>query len=57
MKMYKCGECDKTFNWPKIITECVGECWGLPYHETYGICPHCGSAEIEEVEEYEEIIN
>ncbi len=37
MKIYKCNECDKTFNWPKIITECVG---------AYRITKHMGFALI-----------
>ena len=48
--MIICGECGKRFDEDDIETyeECVGEYWGQPAYETFGICPYCKSDCIEE---------
>ena len=45
-----CHSCGKHFDYPDSQDECLGEWWGIPYHETTHGCPHCGSGEFEEVE-------
>lgn len=46
-KCYTCGEvfenCDADSR-----TENVGEFWGTPAYETYPVCPYCGSDELDD---------
>lgn len=49
--MFKCGECGKTFDEPRYISDKV-DFWGgscsLP---SYPVCPFCGSENIGEEED------
>jgi hypothetical protein len=47
--MYKCNDCENTFNEPDSYRECIGEFWGFPAYEEFGSCPICGSDDYEEV--------
>lgn len=51
--MWKCHECGEEFDEPKYYQECVGEFWGAPAYETWVICPHCKSEDIEEDYNYD----
>jgi len=52
--MYRCEDCGEIFEYPKIESECVGECWGQPAFQDFPYCPHCGSDCFEEYDESEE---
>ena len=54
MRMYKCCDCGKTFDMPKVVKECIGEYWGLPYFEEFGYCPYCNSDDFEDITEQED---
>ena len=45
--MYICNDCGSEFEDPKLERERLGEYWGAPAWETWGVCPSCGSTEIE----------
>lgn len=38
---FKCCDCGKTFNVPKLVEESRGEFWGAPCYETMVYCPYC----------------
>ena len=46
--MFVCDNCGSEFESPKLRMEDMGEYWGAPAWEPWGICPSCGSEEIEE---------
>lgn len=50
--MCKCDNCNKVFEEPDTYSEVIGEFWGIPAREYFGICPYCGSDEI--IYDYEE---
>lgn len=52
----KCDNCGKTFDSDeiKIISEYMGEFWGMPAYEDFEACPYCDSYEIDNVKENEE---
>lgn len=56
MIQYKCCLCgaELEFDDLKRIEESRGEFWGTPCYETIYVCPHCGSDDIEELEEYDD---
>lgn len=51
--MYKCNDCGKRFEEPKITQESRGEYWGAPCWEMYSVCPYCKSDDIDEETEDE----
>lgn len=51
--MYKCNDCGKRFEEPKITRESRGEYWGAPCWEMYRACPYCESDDIDEETEDE----
>ena len=54
MDMYYCTNCGRWVEDLKEYRECVGEFWGAPAYETFWCCPHCGSDEVLDRDEYEE---
>lgn len=55
MNRYYCQSCQKLIDDDDLKTVCerVGEYMGQDAYETYSVCPHCGSIEIEEAERCE----
>ena len=59
--LLRCNNCDEVFDEDDLESrsECVGEFWGSPAYDSYGICPYCGSDDYDEYidpeEEEEEI--
>lgn len=52
-----CNDCNKEFDEEELASyqECVGECFGTLYYETFQICPYCHSDNWDiEIEEYRE---
>ena len=47
---FYCHECNKHFDFPKMVSESRGEFWGMACSETVAYCPHCGGWEFEEVD-------
>lgn len=39
---FKCLDCGKEFDYPKIVEEPRGEFWGMPCTESVAYCPFCG---------------
>lgn len=52
--MFRCNECGKEFEEPKVVPEYRGEFWGSPAYEDEYYCPHCGSDDYEEIRNQEE---
>lgn len=52
----KCDNCGKIFDSDeiKVISEYMGEFWGMPAYEDFEACPYCDSYEIDNVKENEE---
>lgn len=50
---YICNNCGAVVDTDKLRTvrEEVGEYWGSPAYDSYGVCPCCGSEDLEEGEE------
>ena len=53
MKTFKCLDCGRIFDSPKVVEESRGEFWGMPCTETMYYCPYCGG-DIDYVELLEE---
>lgn len=61
---YKCCDCGRVFEEPRVFDECVGEFWGAPAYERVECCPYCDGDfedydefddfEMEDEEEYED---
>lgn len=47
--MFKCNDCKEMFDTPEIRSENMGEFWGTPAYEQYGVCPICGSDDFDEM--------
>ena len=54
--MLICNDCGEIFDDDDLESrsECVGEFWGSPAYDSYGVCPYCGSDDYEEYVEEEE---
>lgn len=52
--MYKCKDCGRIFDEPKLIEDCVGYYGEAPYTEYWDGCPYCESADIAEYREDED---
>ena len=52
---FRCYECDHVFTTPKLVEECVGEAWGVPYFETFACCPNCDSSDFDQESVEEEV--
>lgn len=48
--MFKCNDCENSFEELHTYRECMGEFWGMPAYEEFSCCPFCGSDDYEEVE-------
>ena len=42
--MFKCWDCEATFDEPKNTSELLGEYHGQPAYQTYACCPECGGS-------------
>lgn len=42
--MFKCWDCEATFDEPKNTSELLGEYHGQPAYRTYACCPECGGS-------------
>ena len=51
MSGFKCYNCGKRFEYPKVVQEMLGYYGNAPYYEPFAYCPHCNSDEFEEWEE------
>ena len=40
-RMFRCDKCGKLFDWPKVVDEYRGECWGVPAYEPTAYSPCC----------------
>ncbi len=47
--MFRCNDCGKEFEEPKVVPEYRGEFWGAPAYEDEYYCPNCGSDDYEEI--------
>ena len=56
MGEYICCDCGRDFDYPLIIREHRGECWGMPAFEEIELCPYCESDDWRETteEDYED---
>ena len=54
MDRFRCCDCGKTFDDPKIVSEYRGECWGVPAYEDTPYCPYCGGDFEENTEDEDE---
>ena len=54
--LLRCNNCDEVFDEDDLESrsECVGEFWGSPAYDSYGVCPFCGSDDYDEYEDPEE---
>lgn len=54
--MYVCNDCGMFFeeDMLRINRESVGEFWGAPAYQEYGVCPYCKSTSYSEAEQCEE---
>lgn len=51
--MYICERCQETFDFPNVETDFTSEYFGRPVNHKIGVCPYCGSEEIEEMDKCE----
>lgn len=57
--MFYCENCNKVFDEPKAVDECIGEYWGTLAFETFYYCPHCDDEailEITDLDDYDDPI-
>ena len=47
--MYVCNDCGMFFEEEKVNTESVGEFWGAPAYQEYGVCPYCKSTDCKKI--------
>lgn len=47
--IYRCNDCNQTFDEPQAVEESRGEFWGMSAYETMYYCPYCGSEDFDEV--------
>lgn len=50
--MYKCKNCGRTFDEPRLQYEDQGYYGSAPAFERWTVCPYCGEAGYEEYHEY-----
>lgn len=47
--MYRCRDCYREFDEPKVIHDAIGEYHGQTAYQYWYVCPHCGSDDYEEL--------
>lgn len=48
--MYICERCQETFDFPNVETDFTSEYFGAIVNHKIGVCPYCGSDEIDEMD-------
>ena len=51
--MYKCQNCQETFDSPNCVLDSDSEYWGRNVHHYTSVCPFCGSDDYSEMDKCE----